>query len=79
LSISSGTWSHGTKWALAAGNGLRELGELVPGLLLDLLKDLAALVGSISSLEPNEAIALLSTSCGDRWNSCGSLPMRQDQ
>jgi hypothetical protein len=21
LSISSGTWSHGTKWALAAGNG----------------------------------------------------------
>jgi hypothetical protein len=37
------------------------------------------LCGSISSFEPNEAIALLSTSCGDRWKSCGSLPIRQDQ
>ena len=34
---------------------------------------------SISPFEPSEAIALLSTSCGDRWKSSGPLLIRQDQ
>jgi hypothetical protein len=51
----------------------------VPGLLLDLLKDLAALVGVDQLLRAERGDRLALDFVWDRWKSCGSLPMRQDQ